>query len=197
MCRLTVFCKGSLPGVNQWGWRLLADYVNWLFFFLLVYLSVCLKKDTGGITDLCFENRGQDWWGFLMGKEKWSQREGNTDRPAEPGPSTSPQAWRRASRTRSPTPVSALLFCTVRSAQSCPALCHTLDCGPPGSSVHGILQARILEWAATSSAGGSSWPRDPTRTSSVSCTGRRVLHHKRDAVLESLALAQALQPLAG
>lgn len=92
--------------------RLLADYVNWLFFFLLVYLSVCLKKDTGGITDLCFENRGQDWWGFLMGKEKWSQREGNTDRRAEPGPSTSPQAWRRASRTRSPTRFCiALLHC--------------------------------------------------------------------------------------
>ena len=33
-------------------------------------------------------------------------------------------------------------------AQSCPALCDTMDCGPPGSSVHGILQARLLEWIA-------------------------------------------------
>ena len=32
--------------------------------------------------------------------------------------------------------------------QSCPMLCDTMDCGPPGSSVHGILQARILEWVA-------------------------------------------------
>ena len=33
-------------------------------------------------------------------------------------------------------------------AQSCPALCDTVDCSPPGSSVHGILQARVLEWVA-------------------------------------------------
>ena len=32
--------------------------------------------------------------------------------------------------------------------QSCPALCEPMDCSPPGSSVHGILQARILEWVA-------------------------------------------------
>ena len=34
--------------------------------------------------------------------------------------------------------------------QSCPTLCNPLDCSPPGSSVHGILQARILEWVAIS-----------------------------------------------
>ena len=33
-------------------------------------------------------------------------------------------------------------------AQSCPTLCDPMDCSPPGSSVHGILQARILEWVA-------------------------------------------------
>ena len=38
-----------------------------------------------------------------------------------------------------------------------------MDCSPPGSSVHGILQARILEWAAISFPGGSSWPKDWTR----------------------------------
>ena len=32
--------------------------------------------------------------------------------------------------------------------QSCPTLCNTMDCSPPGSSVHGILQARVLEWGA-------------------------------------------------
>ena len=35
-------------------------------------------------------------------------------------------------------------------AQSCPTLCDPVDCSPPGSSVHGILQARILEWVAIS-----------------------------------------------
>ena len=44
-------------------------------------------------------------------------------------------------------------------------LCDPMDCSPPGSSVHGILQARILEWAAMLSSRGSSWPRDQTRGS--------------------------------
>ena len=38
----------------------------------------------------------------------------------------------------------------VLIAQSCPTLCDPMDCSPPGSSVHGILQARILEWVAVS-----------------------------------------------
>ena len=39
-----------------------------------------------------------------------------------------------------------------------------MDCSPPGSSLHGISQARILEWVAISLSRGSSWPRDPTCT---------------------------------
>ena len=50
----------------------------------------------------------------------------------------------------------------VLVAQSCPALCNHMDCSPPGSSVHGILQARILEWGAICYSRGSSWPRDGT-----------------------------------
>ena len=46
--------------------------------------------------------------------------------------------------------------------QSCPPLCDPMDCSPPGSSVHGILQARILEWVATAFSRGPSWPRDQT-----------------------------------
>ena len=45
---------------------------------------------------------------------------------------------------------------------SCLTLCNTMDCGPPGSSVHGIFQARILEQAAIYYSGGSSQPRDQT-----------------------------------
>ena len=43
-------------------------------------------------------------------------------------------------------------------AQSCPALCDPVDCSPPDSSVHGILQARILEWIAISFSGDLSDP---------------------------------------
>ena len=50
----------------------------------------------------------------------------------------------------------------VLAAQSRPSLCDPVDCNPPGSSVHGIFQARILEWVAISSLGGSCGPRDQT-----------------------------------
>ena len=52
-----------------------------------------------------------------------------------------------------------------------------MDCSPPGSSVHGSLQARILEWVAILFSRASSQPRDQTRVSLVSCIGRRVLYH--------------------
>ena len=48
-------------------------------------------------------------------------------------------------------------------------LCNPTDCSLPGSSVHGIFLARILEWIAIPSAKGSSWPRDLTHISCVSC----------------------------
>ena len=41
----------------------------------------------------------------------------------------------------------------------CPTLCDPMNCSPPGSSVHGILQARILEWVVIPFSRGSSWPR--------------------------------------
>ena len=44
--------------------------------------------------------------------------------------------------------------------QLCPTLCYSTDCSPPGPSVHGILQARILEWIAIPFSRGSSQPRD-------------------------------------
>ena len=50
-------------------------------------------------------------------------------------------------------------------AQSCPTLCDPMDCSPPGSSVHGIFQVRILEWVAISFSRGSFQPRDWTRVS--------------------------------
>ena len=52
-------------------------------------------------------------------------------------------------------------------AQSCLTLCHPIDCSLPGSSLHGILQARILEWVAISFSRRSSLPRDLTRVSHI------------------------------
>ena len=52
-----------------------------------------------------------------------------------------------------------------------------MDCSPPGSSVHGISQARILEWVAISYSRGSSWPRDWTHVSWCSWIGRWIFNH--------------------
>ena len=57
----------------------------------------------------------------------------------------------------------------------CPTLCNPMDCCQPGSSVHGILQARILEWVVMPSFRWSPPPRDLTCVSSVSCIGSWVL----------------------
>ena len=57
--------------------------------------------------------------------------------------------------------------------QLCPTLCNPMDYSPPGSLVHGIFQARILEWVAMPFSRGSSWPRDQTHISWISCFAGR------------------------
>ena len=58
-------------------------------------------------------------------------------------------------------------MCACSVTKSCPTLCNPVDCSPPGSSVHGILQARILEWVDIPFSRGSSQPRDKTRISCI------------------------------
>ena len=65
----------------------------------------------------------------------------------------------------------------ANSLQSCLTLCNPMDCSPPGSSVHGIFQARILQWVAIPSSRGSAQPRDQTCIFYVSCISRWVLYH--------------------
>ena len=72
----------------------------------------------------------------------------------------------------------------VKSLQSSLTLCDPMDCSPLGSSVHGILQARILEWVIISSSRRSSWPRDWTHVS-------RLLHLQ----VGSLPLAPPGKPI--
>ena len=62
-------------------------------------------------------------------------------------------------------------------AQSCPALCNLKDCSLLGSSVHGVLQARILEWVAIPFSKGSSQPRDGTWVSCIAGGFFTVLSH--------------------
>ena len=58
----------------------------------------------------------------------------------------------------------------AKSLQLCPTLCNPMNCSPPGSSVRGILQARISEWVVISFSTGSFGPRDQT---CISYTGRQ------------------------
>ena len=61
--------------------------------------------------------------------------------------------------------------CCAELLPLCPALCDPMNCRPPGSSVRGILQARVLEWVAMPSSRGSSRPWGTTRVSYLSCIG--------------------------
>ena len=60
-----------------------------------------------------------------------------------------------------------LNFFISEVAQSCPTLCDPVGCSLPGFSIHGIFQARILEWITMSFSRGSSWPRDWTQVSAL------------------------------
>ena len=84
-----------------------------------------------------------------------------------PSASLSPRAWG--------SEVNLVHSYVLSRFSQCPTLCNPMDNSLPGSSVHGILQARILEWVVMPFSRGSSPPRDQTCISSVSCIGRRLL----------------------
>ena len=73
--------------------------------------------------------------------------------------------------------------------QSHPTLCNHMDCSPPGSSVHGILQARILEWVAISSSRGSS----PIQGSNTCLL--HLLHWQADSLPLVASSFRLLQPM--
>ena len=75
---------------------------------------------------------------------------------------------------------SFFLYVHAKSLQSCLTLCNPVNCSSPGSSIHGILQARTLKWVAMPSSKGSSQPRNQAciSLSHISCIGRWVLYHQ-------------------
>ena len=85
-----------------------------------------------------------------------------------------------------PVPCKGARVC-ASVVQSCPTRCDPTDCSPPRSSIHGILQARLLEWVAMLSSRGSSRPRNWTRVSHVSCISRQVLYHQHHLVTAKVA----------
>ena len=81
-----------------------------------------------------------------------------------------------------------------KSLQSCPTLCDPMDGSPLGSYVHGILQARILEWVTISSYRGSSRPRDRTQ---VSCIAGRFFTAEPLATVKFNTMMHAKWKVAG
>ena len=77
-------------------------------------------------------------------------------------------------------------FCVcVKSLQLCPPPCHPMDCSPPASPVHGIFQARILEWVAISFSRGSSWTQGSDSHLLHLSHWQWVLYHQRHPVSRS------------
>ena len=108
--------------------------------------------------------------------------QGQDKRQISPLPPASPSCWHhdhqviqnRAPRFYKEDPSESRLelnssfschicICCCSVAKSCPTLCDPMDCSPPGSPVHGIILARILEWVAISFSGGSSQPKNRTQ----------------------------------
>ena len=83
-----------------------------------------------------------------------------------------------------------LLLCVLwLVTQLCPTLCNPLDCSLPGSSVHGILQARILEWVAVPASRGSFQPKVRTQISCI--TGRFITTWATRETQELLTISQS------
>ena len=87
--------------------------------------------------------------------------------------------------------VTLSLVC-VKSPQSCLTLCDPMDYSPPGFSVLGILQARILKWVSMPSSRGSSRPKDWNHISYISCTDSWVLYHWHHLGSPTLSLTLSL-----
>ena len=101
-----------------------------------------------------------------------------------------PRHWSSLAHYSLFTHLAYRLHVCAKSLQSFPTLCNPRDCSPPGFSVHGILQARIVEWLAMPSSREPSQPKDRIR---VSCIGRRIRH--RATCIHTMLVFPATAPV--
>ena len=123
---------------------------------------------------------------FLLGRASWV---GDATQPSHPLLSPSPPAFNLSQHQSLFQWVSSShQMCECEVTQSCLTLCDPMDCSPPGSFVHGILQARVLELIAITFSRGSSWPRDRTQVSCIA--GRRfTIWATRESDSESIGVS--------
>ena len=88
----------------------------------------------------------------------------------------------------------AVLNASCMHAQSCLTLCNPMGYSPPGTSIHGVFQARILEWVAIPFSRGSSQSRDQTHVSSIFCIGKQILYHWAIQEVPNTSLSFPIQP---
>ena len=152
-CRLLGRARSWCPLGDLWE----SSYW-WTFPGACAPVSLSLQWVTA---DLCYPSEVK-WSCLVMSDSVWPHRRQPT-RPRHPWDSPGKNTGVRCH---------FLLQCMkVKSesevAQSCPTLSDPVDCSLPGSSVHGIFQARVLEWIAISFSRGSSWPRNQTWVSRI------------------------------
>ena len=116
--------------------------------FTFTFHFHALEKEMATHSCSCLQNArdGGTWWAAVYGVTAQSR--------------TRLTRLSSSSSSKSPFPPPAL---HVLVTQSCATLCNPMDCGPLGSSVHGILQAGTLEWVAIPFSRGSSLPRNRTK----------------------------------
>ena len=95
-------------------------------------------------------------------------------------------AQRQASYRVLKVAIIIILLFVVQSLSRVWLLCSPMDCSQPGSSLHSISQARLLEWVAISFSRESSQPRDKT---CVSCIDRRILYHGATSIISKYLLS--------
>ena len=132
----------------------------WSFSF-----SVIPSKEIPGLISF-----RMDWLDLYLGVNHWNSTQGQYSRSLFEDVNCTHKVRNKNSVERHSG--SLIVVCTFTVAHLCPSLCDPMDCSPPGSYVHGMFQARILEWVAISSSKGSSQPRDQTPVFSDSCVSR-------------------------
>ena len=146
-----------MPSLSPIRWS-----ISWLVSSSSLAWPTCLGKERNSKFSIL--NLGRDWRGRT--KSRLLRRQ--NFKSVKNTYSQVPEPWCKLR-------VSVVIHWWVhaKSLQSCPILCDPTDCSLPGFSVQGILQARMLEWAAMPSFHGSSQPRDWTRVSCLpTLTGR-------------------------
>ena len=141
--------------------------------------EILWREDPGGLQSMGSQRVSHDWSDLahthtILNRSGWKflfslfQKENTASQDSS-------VFWDFPEKAKNPT--RAWFACVFSVTKSHPALCDPMDCSPPGSSLCGTSQTRILEQVAISSSKASSQPRDQTHVSCVSWIGMQILYH--------------------